>query len=180
MIPGDPASAPATTTGTPSMIRTATLMMILFCVTGLGAVEAAAGPFTMPITFTEIQDASAVIGKWSFPASWSGYMGMAIEFTPDGYRYWFQSDARGPDEPTYPLVGTWRLVNGVVILNPPEAGHLYADTWMLATANGATGLLAPDNLKVLVWQKAQPESRMLTKLPDTTPVWPLLNMPRTP
>jgi hypothetical protein len=54
--------------------------------------------------------------------------------------------------------------------------HLYATDWILVRYGDTTGLLSPENLKVLIWHEATPDTRMLFKN-DSPYTWPMLNMP---
>lgn len=101
-------------------------------------------------------------------------MGIALEIKEKEYKYWFYSDAESNPEVKYPITGTWELTKGVLVLNTTADVHLYANEWVLAESNGKIGLIAPENIKVLIWQQSKPESRMLFKVSDATS-WPLLN-----
>ena len=136
-------------------------------------------PHTFLIEIQEIQDKSQIIGKWAFSEDWMGEMGIAIEFTKDEYRYWFYSDVKNGEEPKYPITGKWNLVGGVLSLNEPNEGTLYAKEWTLVKSNGVVGLMNPENIKILLCHKAQPTSRMLKKLPEHSGEWPVMNYPKT-
>ncbi len=106
-------------------------------------------------------------------------MGMAIEFKEHEFRYWFYSDVKLSDESKYPIIGTWEVVKGVVVLKAPEGVRLYSDEWVMTKAGDSVGLTNPGDVKVLIWQKASPASRMLTKWQGEPPKWPMLNRPGT-
>ena len=132
-------------------------------------------PFEFNVTYLEVRDAKEIVGKWSFSAQWAGYMGLAIEFKEHEFRYWFYSDMKSPNEPKYPIVGTWELVKGVVVLKAPDGVHLYSDEWVMTKFKDSVGLTNPGDVKVLIWQKASPDTRMLTKVHGPSPDWPMLN-----
>ena len=133
--------------------------------------------FELHVTYKGIKDAKEIIGKWTFSEQWSGYMGMAIEFKEHEFRYWFYSDVKSPDEPKFPIIGTWEVVKGVVVLKAPEGVHLYSEEWVMTKFGESVGLTNPGDVKVLIWQKASPASRMLTKWQGEPPSWPMLNRP---
>lgn len=133
--------------------------------------------FEFNVTYQAIKDSKEIIGKWTFSHEWSGHMGLAIEFKEHEFRYWFRSDVKSPDDPKYPIIGTWEVVKGVVVLKAPEGVQLYSDEWVMTKSGESVGLTNPDNVKVLIWQQASPASRMLTKWHEESDTWPLLNMP---
>lgn len=133
--------------------------------------------FEFNVTFQEIKDPKEIIGKWSFSGAWMGCMGMAIEFKEKEFRYWFRSDVKLPNEPKYPITGTWELVKGVVVLKAPDGVHLYSDEWVMTKFGKSVGLTAPSNTKVLIWQQSTPETRMLTKVQGEPPIWLMFNTP---
>ena len=55
--------------------------------------------------------------------------------------------------------------------------QLYSDEWVMTKSGESVGLTNPDDVKVLIWQKASPASRMLTKWHEESDTWPVLNMP---
>ncbi len=154
-------------------MRTA-LILIALCFVQARGVEK---PFEFNVTYHGIKDAKEIIGKWTFSEQWSGFMGMAIEFKEHEFRYWFYSDVKLPDEPKYPVVGTWEVVKGVVVLKAPEGVHLYSGEWVMTKFGESIGLTNPSDVKGLICQKASPDSRMLTKLNGEPPIWPMLNSP---
>ena len=142
-----------------------------------GTTHAAEKAFAFNVTYLEIKDAKEIIGKWSFSEQWSGYMGLAIEFKEHEFRYWATSDFKSPDKPKYPIVGTWELVKGVVVLKAPNGIHLYSDKWVMTKSKDSLGMTSPGDVEVLIWQKSSPDTRMLTKVKGTPPEWPMLNTP---
>jgi len=150
------------------------LILLTLCV---GATRAVEKPFDLNVTYLEVKDAKEIIGKWSFSAQWAGYMGLAIEFKEHEFRYWFYSDLKSANEPKYPIVGTWELVKGVVVLKAPEGVHLYSNEWVMTKFKDSIGLTNPGDVKVLIWQKSSPDTRMLTKVHRSSPDWPMLNVP---
>ncbi len=160
-------------TRNPLSIRTIIILLTL-C---LGTTRAAEKPFGFNITYLEVKDAKEIIGKWSLSGEWSGYMGLAIEFQEHEFRYWFYSDMKMPNEPKYPIVGSWELVKGVVVLKAPEGVHLYSDEWIMTKFKDSAGLTNPGDVKVLIWQKSSPDTRMLTKVRSSSHDWPMLNTP---
>ena len=71
---------------------------------------------------------SDLVGAWVLNDAWSGFMGVAIKFDVDGtFRYWFYSDVKGTDEPSYPIIGAWRW-NGPV-LELAASNHLHDVRW---------------------------------------------------
>ena len=53
--------------------------------------------------------------------------------------------------------------------------HLYATDWILVRYGDTTSLLSPEDLKVLIWHEATPDTRMLFKN-DGPYIWPMLNI----
>jgi hypothetical protein len=104
-------------------------------------------------------------------------MGFAIEFKKHEFKYWATSDFKSPDGPKYPIVGTWELVKGVVVLKAPDGIDLYSDEWVMTRFKDSIGLTNPNDVKVLIWQQSSPETRMLTKWQGEPDTWPMLNMP---
>jgi hypothetical protein len=133
--------------------------------------------YKVAVTFTKIKTKKDIVGKWSFSSEWGGYMGMALELTDKEYKYWFYSDVKNSDEPKYPLKGKWKLVDGVLILEKPERGYLYSETWVQVEFQGKVGLMAPENFGIMVIHNATPENRWIQKLPDEVKNWPLMNLP---
>jgi len=154
-------------------MRTFLIVCVLCFVYARGSEKA----FEFSVTFKEVKDPKEIIGKWTFSEQWSGYMGMAIEFKEREFRYWFSSDFKSPDEPKYPVVGTWELVKGVVVLKAPDGVHLYSNEWVMTKFKDSFGLTNPSDVKVLIRQKSSPDTRMLTKVQGVPPVWPMLNSP---
>lgn len=150
------------------------LILLAMC---FGKAHAAEKAFELNVTYQEVKDAKEIIGKWAFSAQWSGYMGMAIEFKEHEFRYWFSSDVKSPDDPKYPIVGTWELVKGVVVLKAPNGIDLYSDEWVMTKTKDSVGLTNPGDVKVLIWQKSPADTRMLTKIQGSPSVWPMLNTP---
>ena len=152
-------------------MRTVLILFTLCFVPARGSDKA----FEVNVTFQEIKDAKEIIGKWTFSEQWSGYMGLAIEFKVHEFRYWFSSDVKSPDNPKYPIVGTWEVVKGVVVLKAPEGVQLYSDEWVMTKFGESVGLTNPDDVKVLICQKSSPDTRMLTKVHGESAIWPMLN-----
>ena len=86
-------------------------------------------------------------GGWVLSDLWAGYMGVAIQFDGNQYKYWFYSDVVVPDEPEYPLSGTWSWDGPVVKLD--SDAHLYDERWHVYRYNGELCLL-PDSARQ--WQ----------------------------
>ncbi len=139
--------------------------------------ESTGSPHSFDLQCLEIEHADEVIGKWSFSSHWMGHMGIALEIRADGsFSYWFDSDVKSSNDPDYPIEGTWQLVKGTLRLSSIQESHLYATDWILVRYADSTGLLSPDNLKVLIWHEATPDTRMLFRN-DSPFTWPMLNMP---
>ena len=150
------------------------LILLTLC---FGTTRAAEKAFAFNVTYQEVKDAKVIIGKWSFSGQWGSYMGLAIEFKEHEFRYWSNSNVKLPSEPKYPIVGKWELVKGVVVLKAPDGVQLYSDEWVMTKFKDSVGLTNPGDVKVLIWQKSSPDTRMLTKVNVTPPEWPLLNTP---
>ena len=154
-------------------MRTFLIVCVLCFVSACGSEKA----FEFNVTFKEVKDPKEIIGKWSFSGAWMGCMGMAIEFKEKEFRYWFRSDVKLPNEPKYPIIGTWEVVKGVVVLKPPDGVHLYSKEWVMTKFGESVGLTDPGNTNVLICQKSTPETRMLTKVKGEPPIWPMFNTP---
>jgi hypothetical protein len=83
---------------------------------------------------------------WVMSSAWRGYMGVAISLKGDRYQYWFYSDFQRPDEPTYPLTGTYKIEGNLLILQEPK-GRLYADKWVFIQHEGMTCLSAERDIE---------------------------------
>lgn len=127
------------------------------------------------ISLLPIKDEGEILGKWSFRQS--PFMGVAIQFDRGTYKYWFRSDVGLPDEPEYPLVGTWDLKNGVVTLKAQSRDPLYAEHWVMIRYRGEVGLFSPRDLRVIMWQETTPMDRLLQRLTAEPPMWPPFKLP---
>ena len=70
---------------------------------------------------------------WVMSGGWQGTMGVAIALSHNRYYYWFYSDAKYDEEPTWPIVGTYTLSENRLTLSAKEGEHLYATTWLVET-----------------------------------------------
>jgi hypothetical protein len=101
------------------------LLMALLAVFGCAhttriAQEQSAVPSSVPAAMP----ISDFVGAWVLNDVWSGFMGVAIKFDADGtFRYWFYSDVEGGDEPSYPILGTWRWSGPVLELTASNRLH---------------------------------------------------------
>jgi hypothetical protein len=79
-------------------------------------------------------------GGWVLNRVWEGYMGVAIQFRPNGtFDYWFYSDVPEKNAPTYPVHGSWKRDGAVLQL---ESEHrLHATRWHVCQHQGETCLL---------------------------------------
>jgi len=68
---------------------------------------------------------------WVMSSGWNGYMGVALAVTENRYYYWFYSDVPYAKEPAWPLVGSYRIIDGQLTLSTDEL--LYATTWIIVT-----------------------------------------------
>lgn len=67
-------------------------------------------------------------GAWVLSEQWAGFMGAALKFNRDGtFKYWFYSDVKLPDEPKWPIVGSWAWNGPVLELKVQH--HLFDARW---------------------------------------------------
>ena len=87
---------------------------------------------------------------WVMSSGWIGYMGVAIAISGDRYFYWMYSDI--PVEANYPYTGSFRIKDGVLILDSPseyttgvavdepERIGLYSDRWRILSGRLSVSL----------------------------------------
>jgi hypothetical protein len=80
-------------------------------------------------------------GAWALSGAWQGYMGVAIQFRPDGtFRYWDYSDVTFDESlPKQPFRGRWRWMNSVLMLTSRQ--DLHATRWYVCSYHGQLCLL---------------------------------------
>lgn len=154
------------------MIR---IYLIVLFVTCLVLTTEAKPETGFTLTFSPIEDEDLLIGKWVFSEVWASHMGLALDLKSDHtFSYWFTSDVFLDEK--YPIEGKWELVKGVLRLSATR-GCLYSEDWVLTSFNGKKGLLSPENIKVLIWHEAKPDSRFIRKLDCDPDKWPIYNYP---
>lgn len=92
-------------------------------------------------------------------------MGAAFKFDSDGtFRYWFYSDVHCGDDPSYPIIGTWRW-NGPV-LELTSSHHLMDTRWTAYSYRGEVGLLPEYAREWQVKDGREHADRLLFKIRD--------------
>ena len=71
----------------------------------------------------------------------TGYMTTVLELKDGHFRYWFNSDAKLPQEPNYPLVGEYTISGNTITLKHEQVSQ---KQWTFRTVNGFITLWRPD------------------------------------
>jgi hypothetical protein len=95
-----------------------------------------------PVPQPTLEITQPIRQAWVMSSRWAGFMGVAIALTEKHYYYWFYSDVRKPNEPVYPLSGSYTLENGRLRLDGPS-NALYDHQWILTTNEVGVCLWAP-------------------------------------
>lgn len=117
---------------------------------------------------------------WVLSEAWTGFMGIAIVFKDNEFKYWFYSDVIGPNEPTYPLTGKVEREGDTIILIPDSDADFYDTKWHVVDFQGEICLLADFHMQEYRESSKLPEDRLLHKLDSFDEKHPVKNMPRKP
>jgi hypothetical protein len=101
-------------------------------------------------------------GYWLLSGKWMGYMGIALRLDKDQFQYWFYSDVRLPNEPTYPIVGTVQTEGDTITLKCKE--RLYDSKWHLFIYRNQICLLADLHYQQFTKTGKLDDSRLLYKI----------------
>jgi hypothetical protein len=120
----------------------------------------------LAVLVTSAAGASDLDGAWVLSGQWAGYMGLALKFRGDHYKYWFSSDvapvtiemtdekgsllySHTEKSPRYPLAGRAVIRGDTLELRGP--GHYYDRKWRRLTYHGVPCLLAEQHY--VEWKK---------------------------
>ncbi|WP_338288863.1 hypothetical protein [Luteolibacter sp. LG18] len=92
----------------------------------------------------KIEDAKPQEGVF---LTYTGYETTVLELKGGKFRYWFESDMKGQDDPAYPLTGTYTVQGNVVTLANDKI-YQPARTWTVLTVNGTPSLWRSDAAKL--------------------------------
>jgi hypothetical protein len=107
------------------------LLVSLLCACAIG-----------PVPQLSAQRPKLTGGAWVLSGAWQGYMGVAIQFRPDGtFHYWDSSDVVTVGEPKshHPFKGRWRWSGSVLELTSKQ--YLHATRWCVFSYHGQLALL---------------------------------------
>ena len=93
-----------------------------------------------PMTVTEDKPQDGVF------FGYTGYMTYVIELREGRFRYWFESDAKMPEEPEYPLEGKYTVKDDTVTLHHEKLIPL-SSIWKCRSVNGIPTLWRSDALE---------------------------------
>jgi hypothetical protein len=119
-----------------------------------------------------------VDGAWVLSDKWRGYMGLALVINGDEFRYWFMSDFKSEDEPTYPITGKVEFVGGVIRLHSIGDARLYDTDWHLVVLQGEICLLADTHMRAIRDGQRFPDDRLLHKVEHFDENSPTMNRPK--
>ena len=105
-------------------------------------------------------------GYWLLSGKWMGYMGIALRIDKNHFDYWFYSDAKSNDEPTYPLSGDVEIKKNIVHLKCRGQEHLYSEDWHLIVFKNQICLLADSHYQDYMKTDRLDDSRLLFKVRD--------------
>jgi hypothetical protein len=103
-------------------------------------------------------------GYWLLSGKWMGYMGIALKIDQNRFEYWFYSDFKSGDEPTYPISGEVEVQKDAIHLK--GQGHLYSDTWRLIVYKNQICLLADSHYQDYLKTDKLDDSRLLLKVSE--------------
>ncbi len=111
---------------------------------------------SVELTDAALEKKELEIGGWQLSSEWEGYMGVSLKFNDDGtFQYWFYSDVKLDNEPSYPLSGKWEMSDNVITLISTE--HLY-DTKYHVIKFGSEICLMPNRNYALM--KSKPDDKV--------------------
>ena len=93
----------------------------------------------------------------------SGSSGTILELKGEKFRYWFYSDLIGPDGPEYTITGSYRVVDGKLVL---DHGQVTQKEWFPDVINGVPVLFRDDALKIWREQGRLYDYGILIKAPS--------------
>jgi hypothetical protein len=73
--------------------------------------------------------------------TYTGYMTTVLELKDGRFRYWFESDLKGPEEPAYPISGSYSAQGNTIILEHPQVSQ---PQWTFRKVDGLATLWRPD------------------------------------
>ncbi len=121
---------------------------------------------------------ATIDGAWVLSDKWTGFMGIALVFKSNEFRYWFYSDVRGPREPKYPITGKVEFDGDTIRLRPSGDAHLYDTNWHLVVFQGEICLLADLHMRRYLDSQKLEDDRLLHKLDAFDEKKPVMNRPR--
>jgi hypothetical protein len=105
-------------------------------------------------------------GYWLLSGKWIGDMGIALKLDKNHFSYWFYSDVKSNDEPTYPLSGDIEIKKNIVHLKCRGQERLYAEDWHLIIYKNQICLLADRHYQDYMKTDKLDDSRLLFKVRD--------------
>jgi hypothetical protein len=93
-----------------------------------------------------------------------GYMGIALKIDKNRFQYWFYSDFKSMDDPTYPLSGEVEIKKNTIHLKCREHEFLYSEDWHLVIYKNQICLLADNHYKEYMKTDNLDDSRLLYKV----------------
>ena len=142
--------------------------LVLFLVLAIAGCEGRSGtaPAELPSTSGGARQdpgTSRFDGIYCTAREISGSSGTILELKGEKFRYWFYSDLVGPDEPEDTITGSYRLVDGKLVLNH---GQLRQKEWFPDVVNGVPVLFRDDALKIWREQRRLYDHGILIKAPS--------------
>ena len=105
-------------------------------------------------------------GYWLLSGKWMGFMSIALKIDKNRFQYWFYSDDKSDDEPTYPISGKVEIKKNTIRLNCPNKEHLYSDEWHLVIYKNEICLLADSHYQDYMKTDKLDDSRLLFKVSE--------------
>lgn len=126
------------------------------------------------ISIRKIKNDAQIEGSWALNG-WTGFMGTALQLQNGHFKYWFYSDVKTADEPSYPLSGTYSVSGGKLVLS--DASGLRERVWIYGVYDDREGLWQESDLEVVIRRAESPSVRMLRKVsPLSDPKKPIYNV----
>jgi hypothetical protein len=105
-------------------------------------------------------------GYWLLSGKWMGHMGLALKIEKNRFQYWFYSDFRIHDEPTYPISGEVEIKKNTIYLKCKKGEHLDSEDWHPFIYKNQICLLAGEHYQQYMKTDKLDDSRLLFKVAE--------------
>jgi hypothetical protein len=106
-------------------------------------------------------------GYWLLSGKWMGHMGLALKIDKNRFQYWFYSDFRIGNAPTYPISGDIEIKKNTVHLKCSAGEDLYSQDWHLVIYRNQICLLAEEHYQEYMKTDKLDDSRLLYKIAES-------------